>query len=155
MHKKSVNKTNNEQLNWFWTITSRWWFFPLFSYMMSFLYLVILDRDQLFYYGVSWALWYTFGMFFSIPQGLAYFVVAGIQIITRGNMFFVAGFIGLLTYAIYYVYFAVSIFRIVKAKNKENKILKKQIKILFLLVLLSFAGFILSGYYHINANFAP
>ena len=114
MVKKSQKP--NSKIHWFWNLTTKWWFFPLFAFVLSFLYLLIFDSEQLFKYDAAWALWYSFGMFFSLPAGIAYYIVAVIQLITRWNMFFLGGFIILLTSATFYVYFAVSIFKIVKCE---------------------------------------
>ena len=152
---KIKKKLDNSKLHWFWKITTKWWFFPLSPFLMSFLYLIIFNRDYLFYYDLSWALWVTFGLsFFFIPAGIAYFIMLFIELITGwSNLSLLAMFIVILTSAIFYVYFTVSIFKIVKSKNKENKILKKRIIILLLLILLSFIGIFLSRYYPINASF--
>lgn len=146
-----AQKSQDLKLHWFWNLTTKWWFFPLFAYLLSFLYLLIFDSGQLFYYDITWSLWLTFGMFISIPSGIAYFIIAVIQLITGWNMFFVGGIVIMLTSATFYVYFAVSIFKIVK--SKENKIFKKRIITLFLLIILSFIGIILSNYYRINSSF--
>ena len=153
MVKKPLIKHSEKQLHWFWNLTTKWWFFPLAFFIMNFLYLTIF---KIWFYDASW-LDYIFGafyLFFALPFGLSYFVLKFIQLIMGTNLGFLPLFIILPIAAIFYVYFAVSIFKIVKSRNKENKILKKQIKILFLLIFLSFIGLILHIYYPFTNNFS-
>lgn len=158
MAKKLPKQSSDIELNWFWNLTTKWCFFPVFAFIMSFLFLLIFDSYTLLYYGIDipWILWSTFGMFYSLSQGIAYFISLFIQLLTGGsNLSLGVILIVLPVQAIFYVYFAVSIFKIIKSKKKENKILKKRIAILFLLILLAFVGIVFSNYYPINASFAP
>lgn len=138
IEKTQTSKIDDSQLHWFWRITTKWWFFPLFFYVTSLLLASIFER--FFNYGMS--IWYLGAPFF-LSQGILYFFQdVGVQYL---------GFAWILVHwliqATFYVYFIVSIVKIVKSKNKENIILKKQIVILFLLILLSSIGYILNNVY--------
>ena len=153
---KNIKKLDDSKVHWFWNLTTRWWFFPMFVYLLSFLYAIIFENYEIFYYGIDipWIVYYTFGTFLFLTAGIAYFVLLIIQLIVNGNI----GFLVILSIpiqAIFCVYVVASVFKIVRYKNEENKILKKQIKILFLLISLSFIGLVLQVYYPINASFAP
>ena len=128
---------SKEEVYLFWKITTKWWFFPLFFYVTSLL--LASTFNSLFYYGMPIWFWWAGAPFF-LSQGVSYlFLDFGLQYLGLAWLL-----VHWLIQATFCVYFIVSIFKIVKSKNKENKILKKQIIILFLLILLSSIGYILN-----------
>lgn len=152
MSKKPLKQTSDKKIHWFWNLTTKWWFFPLFWFFLSVLFGVIFAASDLFYYNldVSWMIFIIFGIFMNMPQGLAYLILLLINLIIKVGYDSPSLLIILLTHTIFYVYFAVSIFKIVKSKNKENKILKRRIIILFLLILLGFIGLIVTNKYNLD-----
>lgn len=157
MVKKLLNRNSPDKINWFWNLTTKWWFFPLFWFLLAFLYGVLFSADDLFYYNldVPWILFNIFGIFMNVPLGISYLILMIINLIFEVGFDFLSLLIILLTQAIFYVYFIVSILKIIKAKNNENKILKKCIVILFLLILLGFIGIFLSRRYSIDFGLGP
>ena len=154
MAKKSQQP--DSKLHWFWNLTTKWWFFPAFWFLLAVLFGVVFDTNDLFYYGldISWMVFYIFGIFMRLGLGFTYLILILINLIMKLGFDMLSFLIILLTQAVFYVYFAVSIFKIVKSR-KKYMILKKHIIILFLLVLLGFIGLVLTNIYSLDFGFGP
>ena len=126
-------KNKQEEANWFWELTTKWWFFPVFYVLIIFiLYLiVIITRTK-----VPTLFWESFivpfyGLFITMPFGLVYFVWGSKIMKYIVNYIFVFFF---------YLLFITSIITICYYKAKKNKILKWLIITWIILLVLSFVG---------------
>lgn len=121
---------SNENLHWFWKLTTKWWFFPVFYIALVFIFLAIKGKliegdDTIF--NISMLL-------YLMPNGLFYFL--GLDI---GSGSFLPPRIRYFP-PLFHTLFIFSIIIIQYFKLKKNKILKWLIILLILLLLLSFFG---------------
>ena len=127
---------NGTKLNWFWTITTKAWFFPVYYLLLAFLlYIVLLISGDP---APPLAL-FLFYIILSMPIGLIYityipFYGLNDKTYQDGSTLFYFMFIG------FYLFFALTISLVQNFKNKKNKILKWMIIILLILITLSFLG---------------
>lgn len=134
----SIQKSDDSQLHWFWRITTRWYFFPLFYFFLVFILTIILGIVSKNF--ISNFLLATFFM----SDGLLYFVsiIFGIK-----EMY--SGFAD--TFSTYFPIFfnvgmIISIIVIVYYKLKRNITLKWLIIALILLILISFSGCVINTF---------
>lgn len=132
-----IQKSDDSQLHWFWKLTTKWWFFPLF-YLFLAIFLVIIWKikgsDKNF-------IPLFFGLIIMMPDGLL--AILNLLRIIPKNVFFSS--LGLFFPYIFNALSILSIIVIVYYKNKKNQILKWLLLTLLILLLLSFIGCAIGG----------
>lgn len=134
---------------WFWNLTTKWWFFPIFSLLLSFFVEIILEPSLLYYPLINIQKSLTITLHF-MPIGLLNLIHWPIDfLLSKLGVPFIFSYIMDIVEIVFYAYISITIFRIVETRRTENKILKRQIKLLFFIILLSFLGIILDRYYSV------
>ncbi|MEK6983619.1 MAG: hypothetical protein AABX33_03525 [Nanoarchaeota archaeon] len=121
----------DSQLNWFWKLTTKWWFFPVFYVFLTMLLSLV---DVIFHNKPNWLTYIVF-----MPSGVMFIV----QLIIKNKMFNDQFFINtsLVWFAIFF--HLINIFLIILITNTYNKrkiVVKWVIIILMLLMIIQFLG---------------
>lgn len=119
--KLKKEKKDESQLDRFWDITSRWYFFPLLFILLGIFFVLITGGKPIAIIGVFMLLPF-------LPLGLL--TIVGVEIGKSADMVAVV-FWGFVLY---------SMVKIIRDRIKKNIIHKKLIVILLLLIILAFAG---------------
>ena len=128
-------EATDSKLGWFWGITTKWYFFPLFYLFLSIViyisrsYYNDVDKYKIFYYTL-----------FFMPNGLFYFtyILTGQKTPDVVGLFFPDFYFGFLLILIIIMQF-------IRWINNKNIILRWLIIIVILIILLSFAGCVAGG----------
>ena len=133
-------EVNDSQLHWFWRLTTKWWFFPLFYFILALiLALLAFIQDPSHIWG------YIFLSIILMPQGLIGFLT--VLLSSHGNVVNLQQELGFSNFVV--LYFAIAVIIIISyswiiySKYRLNKVLKWLIIILMLIIILSFSGCIL------------
>ncbi len=136
---KIEQSSNDSQLHWFWNLTTKWWFFPLFYLTLSFLFAVlwrIISKSPMSLYIILYTLYF-------LPNGFV-MLIPPVNLLLQyalGGLFGGIGddfYVGFPLLALPLI--ILSILVIYYYKRKKNKILKWLIISLFLFLILSFLG---------------
>ncbi|MBI2654905.1 hypothetical protein HYX06_00580 [Candidatus Woesearchaeota archaeon] len=129
-------KNKQEEANWFWKLTTKWWFFLVLYLFMSFLSLIVITiygvydkSDPLKIVGM-----FVVTLLFLMPLGFVYLLEIPLNL---------GLFLGLISIFIYHALIIGSIIAVPYFKHKENRILKWLIIFLFLVIVISFFGVII------------
>ena len=129
---------DDSQLHWFWKLTTKWWFFPVFYISLSlvaFLISVILVLTIESTFDMDDALL----ILITMPAGVI-ILLENIPAVSLGWSVFVVMQIFIV---LFYIYFICCFATILYYRYKKNTILKKNIVILLLVIILSFLGTLL------------
>ncbi|MBI2659428.1 hypothetical protein HYX05_05015 [Candidatus Woesearchaeota archaeon] len=129
-------KSDDSQLHWFWRLTTKWWFFPVF-YVFLVVLLVIIWKIKgenenfipLF-----------FGLVITMPDGLLFFVEL-VQGPSNDRYLQLAAFFPF----IFHIFLITSVSIIVYFKYKEGRVLRWIILPLLILLISSFIGCAIAG----------
>lgn len=131
---KPDNNANNQQLNWFWNLTTRWWFFIVFYILASFVLEIfnlstgVFDRSEFLGF-------FAANLIFLMPSG----------IISLLDIAFPVGIgIGVLLIFAYHALLLSSMIAIPYFKCKKGKTLKWLIVISIFIIVISLFGYIFS-----------
>ena len=137
----NTNKTDGSELHWFWKLTTKWYFFPLFYVSLSLIFTIIYFTTKesvrsLFFlsYIIPWAL--VFMLF--MPAGLMYLIF---NVLGKFYNIELTQGISAVYIIIFWLLVPISIFKIYTYKSKRNEVLKWLIITLIVVMLLSFIGF--------------
>ncbi len=121
---------NESELHWFWNLTSKWWFFPVFYVTITFLtYLNVYDKND-------YELWVFLLFLLLLPAGLIFYIDTILQFFNLSDIVYWE--LPMLSALIFHIFLIISIFFIFYFRSRKNKILKILIITLIILILLSF-----------------
>lgn len=123
---------SNMNLDFFWKITSKWYFFPLFYILLVLIFSIIVTSRE-----GSYSDWdevggiFLMGLYF-LPSGLFFFIPELERFGEEG--------LYLIFPAVFHLFWIISVIVMQILKYKRNRILKWLVITLFILMVLSFAG---------------
>lgn len=138
-------KSDDSQLEWFWELTTKWWFFPVFYVFLTFLVTIIwkLKGHEDSFLGLFSALLLV------LPSGIIFILqfirTFGILSPFNGTFDQFINAASMVAPLIFLPFMLLSIIRIAYYKIKKGKILKWLIITLLLYLTLSFVGCSLAG----------
>ena len=140
---------DDTQLHWFWKLTTKWWFFPVFYLSLNLLvFLLAITMFSITSADFEYVLFYILMM----PSGLSHlFLTFWKYLFQKSELewyFFLINII--VTFVFFIPFFISSIIRIPYYRYKKNQILRKNIITLFLLISISFLGLVFFVIKHIK-----
>ena len=148
MEQQQKSKESDEQLHWFWELTTKWWFFPVFYIFLIFILMILwayLSTNSFSLLGE------TFGpSLVMMPTGLGYYIQLPIDLFSKEPLSPELGFIFWPVAFIVDLWMIFLMFYIPYCKIKRNIIPKRLIISLYLVIILSLVGFILGQVFPIN-----
>jgi len=128
-------KQNNDELHWFWRLTTKWWFLPAFYIFLALLVPLFVNE------GTSADVWSAYFISIMImPVGILWFFSFLI------NEKILYDYIQIPFLIISHIFQISSIILIQLYKSKFNKVLKWLIILLLFLIILSFIGCVIGDY---------
>ncbi len=133
------------QLHWFWKLTTKWWFFPVFYLILALLSKIF---DALTLASTSdYSFWEIFvlrkGMWITLLGGLSYYILLPIDLVSKIPLDIGLNLIFIPITLVLDVVMLILMIYIPYCKIKRNIIPKKLIISLFFVLILSFFGYIL------------
>ena len=130
----------DSQLHWFWRVTTKWYFFPVFYAFLAFLIAAVFIPVREGYYSNLLDFFETFGFTLMLmPFGIAFFISPNLDKISMGGVFIAWGTI---------IFWLISMILVPYFKLRKNKVIRWLIFTTLIIMILSFAGrvgIILSG----------
>lgn len=139
-------KESDEQLHWFWRLTTKKWSLPIFYVMLVVLYLLITSIASFSLSPFKSLL----AVLFQMPIGLSYYILFLIDLFIKQPLSPGFGFAFIPIIFIFDPLLIFSMIYIPFCKNKRNTIPKNLIIIIYSLIILSFFGIILRRFLSIN-----
>ena len=146
-----LEKIDDSQLHWFWRLTTKWWFFPVFYgflILVSSLLFALTSKNP-FSFSHELGAAFDFSLVL-MPTGLGYYIQLPIDLFSKEPLSLGLGFIFWPVAFIVDLWMIFLMFYVPYCQIKKNIIPKRLIISLYLVIILSLVGFILNQIFPIN-----